>query len=96
MTKLIALAALAFAVGTVQQAIACDMGAITTYVTGAVAACSGSDCATDEHFRQEPADCGSGANCAQPEPAPPRITTQAPLASPVTVAGAAATTASSF
>ena len=50
MKKLSVLAALAFVLaGSTIYARACDMGAITTYVTGTVVAdCGGSACATDE------------------------------------------------
>jgi hypothetical protein len=70
MKKLIALAALAFALGRIHQASACDMGAITTYVAGA----------TGEQTTQQ------AATDAKLAPAAPKVATDKPLASPITVA----------
>jgi hypothetical protein len=88
MRKLSVLAALAFALGgSTIYARACDMGAITAYVTGTVVAngCTGANCATDEPASaQQPADC-TARGCARPESAAPKVADE-PLAAPVTVA----------
>ena len=66
MKKLSVLAALAFVLaGSTIYARACDMGAITAYVTGTVVAdCGGSACATDERV----------TTTSQPLPAAPKVT----------------------
>ena len=68
MKKFSVLAALAFVfAGSTIYARACDMGAITAYVTGTVVAdCSGSACATDEPVTTTPP--------SKPLPAAPKIT----------------------
>jgi hypothetical protein len=70
MKKLIALAALAFAFGTVHQAAACDFGAHAANATSVVVA------TTEQPTTQQPA--------AKPEAAAPaRIATDKPVAPPV-------------
>jgi hypothetical protein len=69
MNKLLLLAAVAL-LSTVHQASACDMGAITAYVTGTVVADGGncSSCAVeqpDTPIVQEPKDCGN-SGCVTP------------------------------
>ena len=75
MKKLVVLAALAFAFGTVHQASACDFGMHAANAAPAVVACSGNNCATDATATQQPA-----------EPTAPTVATDKPLAPPVTVA----------
>ena len=72
MKKLIVLAALAFALGTVHQASACDFGAHAASATPIVAA------TTEAPTTQQPA--------ATPEPSAPTVATEEPPAAPVTVA----------
>jgi hypothetical protein len=72
MKKLVVLAALAFALGTVHQAVACDFGAHAANATPVVLA------TTEQPTDQQPA--------AKPEPAAPKVATDKPTAPPVTVA----------
>ena len=72
MKKIIVLAALAFALGTAQQAVACDFGAHAANATPTVVA------TTEEPSTQQPA--------AKPEAAAPKVVTDKPLAPPVTMA----------
>ena len=78
MNKLVVLAALAFALGIVHQASACDFGMHAASAAPAVVACSGNNCTTDATATQQPA--------AKPEPAAPTVATDKPLTPPVTVA----------
>jgi hypothetical protein len=70
MNKLLLLAAMAL-LSTVHQASACDMGAITAYVTGTVVAdgCGSANCAVERPdtpaIPQTPEDCTS-QGCATP------------------------------
>jgi len=84
MKKPLVLAALTLALGTVHQAVACDMGAITAYVARTVSACQTSDCATDEQTTQQGADC-TRSNCAKTEPAVPTVATDKLLAPSLTL-----------
>jgi len=73
MNKLVVVAALALALGTVHQAVACDFGAHAANATPIVLA------TTEQPTTQQPA--------AKPEPAAPvKVVTDKPLAPPVTVA----------
>jgi hypothetical protein len=73
MKKLVVLAALAFALGNVQQAAACDFGAHAANATPIVVA------TTEEPTTQQPA--------AKPElAAPAKVATDKPYAPPVTMA----------
>jgi hypothetical protein len=78
MNKLVVLAALAFALGTVHQASACDFGMHAANAAPVVVACSGNNCGTDATATRQPA--------AKPEPAAPTVATDKPMAPPVTVA----------
>ena len=95
MRKLVVFAALAFALGSIHQASACDWSAHAANATAVVVAdCGTSGCATDEPppvTTQQPvgtpllvapkiADCQSG--CAIDEP----VTTEQPIETPVPVA----------
>ncbi len=76
MTKQLAfIAALVFAIGTVHQAVACDMGAITAYVASTVVACSSDGCTAEPPVRQ-PAECARSSGCVTPERAPPKVACQ--------------------
>ena len=72
MKKIIVLAALAFALGTVHQAVACDFGAHAANATPIVVA------TTEAPTTQQPT--------AAPVPAAPTVATDEPPAAPVTVA----------
>jgi hypothetical protein len=72
MKKIIVLAALAFALGTVHQAVACDFGAHAANATPVVLA------TTEQPTTQQPA--------AKPEAAVPKIATDRPPVAAVTVA----------
>jgi hypothetical protein len=73
MKKLVVLAALAFALGTVHQAVACDFGAHAANATPVVLA------TTEQPTTQQPAPKPEAA-------APVKIATDKPLAPSVTVA----------
>jgi len=72
MKKIIVLAALAFALGTAHQAVACDFGAHAANATPIVVA------TTEQPTTHQPA--------AKPEAAAPMIATDKPPVAPVTVA----------
>ena len=72
MKKLVVLAALAFAFGTVHQAVACDFGAHAANATPTVSATN------EQPTTQQPA--------AKPEAAAPKVATDKLPAAPVTVA----------
>jgi hypothetical protein len=72
MKKIIVLAALAFALGTVHQAGACDFGAHAANATPIVVA------TTEQPTTEQPA--------ATPEAAAPKVDTDKPMAPPVSVA----------
>jgi hypothetical protein len=65
MKKLVVLAALAFALGTVHQAVACDWGMHAADATPIVAACEGNNCATKPTTQE--------AAATIPEPAAPKV-----------------------
>ena len=71
MNKLVVVAALAFALGTVHQAAACDYGAHAANATPIVLA------TTEQPTTQQPA--------AKPEPAATKVATDKPMGPPVTV-----------
>jgi hypothetical protein len=70
MKKIIVLAALAFALGTVHQAVACDFGAHAANATPIIVA------TTEQPTTEQPA--------AKPDPAAPKVATDKPMAPPVT------------
>ena len=64
MKKLVVLAAFLLSTVTTHQAVACDMGAIDTWVASA---CQGNSCATKLTTQQSAEGC-DGSNCTKLQP----------------------------
>ena len=69
MKKLIVFAVLLFGPAMTQQAAACDMGAIETWVASA---CNGNTCGT-QPTSQQPARGCDGSNCTKFQPAASKV-----------------------
>lgn len=83
MKTILILAAAALGAAITHQAVACELH--TANASSTVVVCSNDTCsAVPLTTAQEPADC-SGANCAKPEPAAPKLAEEPANPAPTTV-----------